>query len=67
MFLSKPPFTEDFHGFSTAVFDDQMVVLTSLVLPNDRPSGISIFVGDRRVLVKKPDDEHFEALIFGWG
>lgn len=25
------------------------------------PSGISIFVGDRRVLVKKPDDEHFEA------
>ena len=26
-----------------------------------RPSGISIFVGDRRVLVKKPDDEHFEA------
>ncbi|CAK9097925.1 unnamed protein product [Durusdinium trenchii] len=26
-----------------------------------RPSGISIFVGDRRVLVKKPDEEHFEA------
>ncbi|CAK9064633.1 Hypothetical protein (Fragment), partial [Durusdinium trenchii] len=25
------------------------------------PSGISIFVGDRRVLVKKPDEEHFEA------
>lgn len=25
------------------------------------PSGISMFVGDRRVLVKKPDDEHFEA------
>lgn len=25
------------------------------------PSGISIFVGDKRVLVKKPDDEHFEA------
>ena len=29
-----------------------------------RPSGISIFVGEKRVLVKKPDDEHFEVRVY---